>query len=260
MLGLTYRSELDGWLDSRPASVGFLDVQLESFTTAFLPHLRWLVARYPLTVRWRSLSIGGFDELDAARLARALDVIAAAQPRSIVVALGFSRSGEVDLGVSVPLPRTAEILERVASRLALLRDRTGTPVAVENIASPIRIPDGLTEPAFINRLCETSGCGIRVDLTNLLLDSQRHGHDAAAWLRSLDATRVVDVRLTAPVARDLRVDAALIPVRLAMQAWPTPPLLLDIPEPTASRAIEHDLAIIGALRGDLRQPTAPTVE
>src|SRR5262249_39222634 len=148
--------------------------------------------RYPLVVRCSTLSIGGPDPFEGPQLSRCLEAIAVVQPRRISLPLGVSRAGEIDLGVSVPMPLTSATLAEVAHRVKLLQDRGGAPVAVENISSPIRIRGSLEMTDFLSRLVETTGCFVRVDLDALVLDSRRRAQDPAAWLRAIDGRRVTD--------------------------------------------------------------------
>jgi uncharacterized protein (UPF0276 family) len=245
-IGLTHRPEIDGWLARRPTTLDFLEVDAEPFHRAFFHTLRWLADKYPLVVRCSTLSIGGPDEFDGPQLARCLAAIAVARPKWIAVPLGFSRAVEIDLGVSVPIPLTDRMVREVADRVAVLQDRSGAPVAIENIASPIRIDGGLTDVEFITRLIDAAGCRVQVDLNSLILDERRHGVDAAAWLRAIDASRIAAIRLTGTLAENLRTEEVHASLLGAVQDAPAA-LVLSLPEPAASGTIEHGLLACDAI-------------
>jgi uncharacterized protein (UPF0276 family) len=76
-----------------------------------------------------------------------------------------------------------------------ISDVLGVPVALENIAAPFEIPGGMPEAEFFTRLVERTGCGVLLDLTNLLGNAYNHGFDARERLRDYPLAAVQQVHL-----------------------------------------------------------------
>jgi len=71
----------------------------------------------------------------------------------------------------------------------------GCAVALENIAAPFVIPGGMPEAEFLARLVERTGCGLLLDLTNLLLSARNEGADARRRLQEYPLHAVRQVHL-----------------------------------------------------------------
>jgi uncharacterized protein (UPF0276 family) len=104
----------------------------------------------------------------------------------------------LNAGVPLPLPFTQEAVDLVAPRADLLVQRYGAPFLLENAV--YYFPDlpadpGWDEIVFLNRLVESSSCGLLLDLFNLYCNSVNHRFDLMAALARLRLDRVVEVHL-----------------------------------------------------------------
>jgi uncharacterized protein (UPF0276 family) len=100
-------------------------------------------------------------------------------------------------GMGLPVPFDVELLDLVAGKVRRLSDALGgRRVLMENgtIFSAVPEPE-MSEPAFFNRLCAETGCGMLLDLHNLYANSLNLGVDAQAWLAELDPAIVVEIHL-----------------------------------------------------------------
>jgi uncharacterized protein (UPF0276 family) len=155
-----------------------------------------LAQRYRLVFHDIGLSLGTVDDAASsrARLARIKPLVRDASPLLFTEHLALTRSPSgIDLGHLAPLWRTPELLDHVVDRVRAVEDVLGLPVALENIAAPFEIPGAFSEPEFFARLSERSGCGLLLDLTNLLHDARNAGQDPRARMREypLEAVRQV---------------------------------------------------------------------
>jgi len=60
----------------------------------------------------------------------------------------------------------------------------------------------LTEAAFLNQLCERSGCYLLLDLHNLYTNSRNHKQDSYAFLAELDLDNVVEIHVAGGLEND----------------------------------------------------------
>lgn len=195
--GVGYRQELSLWVDGAPPHIDFLEVLAEEFVRPELQNrLAALAARYPLAIRGRELSLGTPGPLDGDRLGRIADLVAVSNPLWLSERIAFSRTGEVDLACANPITHTDDTIKRIADHAREVSDRCGTSLLLENIASHLRIAGTMPETDFVNRLCETSGFGLLLDLTSLFVDSRNHDFDPHRWLREIDPRHIRQLHIS----------------------------------------------------------------
>jgi uncharacterized protein len=224
--GIGYRHELSLWVDSRPPALDFLELPAEEFARPELQNrLAALAALYPVAIRSCGLSLGTPGPMDEAHLSALASLAAVTEPLWISEPIAFSRSGEIDLACANPVRPDEDSVETLAGHAREIAERCGVPLLLETIASHIRIPGTMTETAFLNRLCDASGCGLLLDLTALYVDSRNHGFDPLGWLYEIDPAHIRQLHVSGfsrtddlfedlhegPVGKDVweLVDAAL---------------------------------------------------
>jgi uncharacterized protein (UPF0276 family) len=164
-----------------------------------------IAALRPVVAHGLRLSIGGKGALDRAHLARIADWHARFRFRwyseHLAVVDGTPSAPDTD-GVS-PLPYDRAALRRVADRVREIQALLPIPFLLENNVYPAGVPQQeMSEPAFLNRLCAATGCGLLIDVHNLCLNAQRCGIDALAFLDRIDFSRVVEIHVGAGQTRE----------------------------------------------------------
>ncbi len=186
LVGLGYRQPLAEWISTCPSEVHCLEITAEHFFDHGQARLEWLSENYPLYVHGLGLSLGTPGPLDAETLDQFTKVVSVAKPDWISEHVAFTRSAEVDLGHLNPVAPTMRSLQTLVDHARELMDRCQKPLILENVTSFLRLPGDLSEPEFLNRLCDQAGCGLLLDVTNLLINARNHEFDELAWLRELD--------------------------------------------------------------------------
>ncbi|MBI3856111.1 MAG: DUF692 domain-containing protein, partial [Planctomycetes bacterium] len=195
LIGVGYRRELAGWIASRPPEIGCLEITAEHFFDRGLDALSELRRDYPLFVHGLGLSLGTPGPLDRAALDAYARVVEAADPLYVTEHVAFTRTRDVDLGHLNPVARTPENLGLLADHAREVMDRCGRPMLLENIASPLSLKGGLSEPEFLNRLCDRAGCGLLLDVTNLTVNSRNHRFDPIAWLDAIEPRNIAQLHV-----------------------------------------------------------------
>jgi len=195
LTGLGYRAPLADWIHSRPPEVHCLEITAEHFFDHGEEQLEWLSECYPLYVHGLGLSLGTPGPLDADTLDKFARVASIAGAEWISEHVAFTRSDEVDLGHLNPVAPTESSLSVLVDHARELMDRCQKPLILENVTSFLRLPGQMSETEFLNRLCERSGCGLLLDVTNLLINARNHRFDELAWLRELNPENVVQLHI-----------------------------------------------------------------
>lgn len=250
-VGVVLHHALAGFLARHPASVDYV---------ALVPEMLWtdagrgtarryaeqpaeramadaLAAHYPVVCHGRGLSIGSAMPLDEQHLDQVAGVVSRYGASRYSEHLGFCRvptAGGRDhhLGLEMPMPCDEAQLDWLADRVRRAGQAVGLPLLLRN--GPHHTPylrEDMSEPVFMNRLAQATGCGVLLDLHHLCADQRRHGADPQAYIDQLDLSRVLDIRVAgaspAPARALLR---ALVPRCPRLQG-----ITLDIDTAVASR-------------------------
>ena len=194
-IGVGYRSPLNGWLEKRPQEVECLEITAEHFFDGGESLLSALSQRYPLFVHGLGLSLGTPGTLCQSTLDNFVKVATIANAQWVSEHIAFTRTDEVDLGHLNPVPWSRRSLAVIVDHVAEVAERCGKPVILENITSDLQVPGCYQETEFLNLLCETSSCGLLLDITNLFINSKNHGYDAVRWLHELDPQNIVQLHV-----------------------------------------------------------------
>jgi hypothetical protein len=100
------------------------------------------------------------------------------------------------VGVACPVPYDREVLDLVAERVEEVQRAIAAPFLLENNVYYVDLPEQeMTEPEFLTRLAERTGCGLLLDVHNVYVNSVNHGFDPVAFIDALPLKRVVEVHV-----------------------------------------------------------------
>ena len=185
LVGLGYRQPFADWVLSKPDTIDCLELTAEHFFDAADELLWRLRDLYPLSVHGLGLSLGTPGPLDPTTLSQFQRVVERSDARWTSEHIAFTRTDDVDLGHLNPVPLTRTSLNTLIDHSREVMDRCQKPLLLENITSYLRVPDPISETDFINQLCERSGAGLLLDVTNLFINSRNHDFDPSAWLHEI---------------------------------------------------------------------------
>ena len=168
---------------NNPPPLGFVEVHSENFFAdggAALAVLRQARERYPVSLHGVGLALGsaaGLDPWHLDRLARLADRI---DPVRVSDHACFARAalpgGVVHANDLLPIAFTESSLALMATHVTQVQDRLRRPMLVENLSSYVSFADdAMSEPEFFAQLCQRSGCGMLLDVNNLMVNALNAG-------------------------------------------------------------------------------------
>jgi uncharacterized protein (UPF0276 family) len=196
-------------LQRRPA-LGFIEVHSENFFAdggAALAVLDRGREHYPLSLHGVGLALGSAAGLDPWHLDRLAALVKRTEPVRVSDHASFARAprtpgGPVLHGSDLlPIAFTDASLALMVRHVQQVQERLRRPLLVENISAYLRWDDDhLAEPEFFNALARRSGCGLLLDVNNLVVNSLNRGAadpvlEACAWVDALDAGIVGEIHL-----------------------------------------------------------------
>ena len=203
-VGIGWRAEIDLLVERLPG-IDFVEVVAESVPRGPLPESLTILRErgLPVLPHAVSLSLGGADPLDTARVQRLAELAAAVDAPLVSDHVCFVRAGGLDSGHLLPVPRTRDALDVLVANVAQAQRILGVPLALENIAALIDWPDAqLTEGEFLAELVERTDCRLLVDVANLFANARNAGADPADLLDELPLSALAYVHVAGGVERD----------------------------------------------------------
>jgi uncharacterized protein (UPF0276 family) len=185
-------------------SASWLEIHSETFLCDGGPRLAMLdavAARYPISCHGVGLSLGSAEGLDKTHLARLKRLFNRAGPGLVSEHLAWSVTDGVYLNDLLPLPTTEATLAVVSRNVAEAQDTFGRQILVENPSTYVSFAGAaMSEPEFLARLVERTGCGLLLDINNMYVSAANHGFDAETYLRAVPAAAVGEIHLAGHTA------------------------------------------------------------
>ena len=173
-------------------AAAFVEVHSENFFVdggAALQVLHAARERWPVSLHGVGLALGSAAGLDDRHLDRLARLVRRIDPVRVSDHASFARAprrhGGPMLHASdlLPVAFTEASLQIMVANVQRVQDRLARPILVENLSAYLHWADGaLAEPDFFNELARRSGCGVLLDVNNLVVNAlnEHDGDEAAA--------------------------------------------------------------------------------
>jgi len=198
-LGLGLRNVHFGHILSEWPEVDWFEAISENFMDSggYPRHVLNRVAeRYPVVLHGVSMSIGSTDPLNLPylrQLKRLADEVRPAWISDHLCWTGVMGLNSHDL---LPMPLTEESLAHVAQRVRQVQDILERPLVLENPSAYVRFAAStISEPDFLRRLSDDTGCLLLLDVNNVYVTCFNMGTDPLAYIEAFPCGRVVQMHV-----------------------------------------------------------------
>lgn len=158
--------------------------------------IRQIAERYPLVLHGVSLSIGSTDPLNFDYLKKLKNLAAEVNPVWISDHLCWTGVLGINSHDLLPLPLTEETLKHVAKRIKQVQDFLERPLILENPSTYLQFTHStISEPEFLRRLTEETGCGLLLDVNNVYVSCYNSDSDPFEYLEKFPWKNVVQIHL-----------------------------------------------------------------
>lgn len=195
-------------LETLPA-LGFLEVHSENFFGeggAALSVLQQARAHYAVSLHGVGLALGSAAGLDPWHLERLAQLVQRIEPARVSDHACFARvAGEtagdvIHANDLLPIAFTSASLALMAEHVSRVQERLRRPILVENLSAYVSWQDDtIAETQFFNELARRSGCGMLLDLNNIVVNALNAGQEpvamACAFVDRIDAGIVGEIHL-----------------------------------------------------------------
>lgn len=219
--GIGWRQPHYAELMQRRPPLGFIEVHSENFFGdggAALAVLQEGRSAYDVSLHGVGLALGsavGVDDWHLERLARLVERI---DPVRVSDHACFARAplqeGKAPVHGSdlLPIAFTPAALRLMADNVQKVQERLKRPILVENLSAYLRWSDDrIAEAEFFNALARRTGCGLLLDVNNLVVNALNAGEPAvqaaAAFIDAVDPDIVGEIHLAGYAeAADIVID------------------------------------------------------
>ena len=175
-------------LADRP-SVGFFEIHAENYMgEGGPPHRRLEAIRalYPVSLHGVGLSIGSPGALDKEHLKRLALLNRRYEPGLFSEHLAWSSHNEGFLNDLLPLPYTQETLDCVCDHIDETQNVVGRRMLLENPSTYVLFEEStIEETEFLREIAKRTGCGLLLDVNNIVVSATNHGYDPAGLSQAL---------------------------------------------------------------------------
>lgn len=202
-------------LETTP-DIGWFEVHPENYMGAGGPPHRYLQAIrecYPLSMHGVGMSLGSADGIDSRHLHNLKALIERYQPEQVSEHIAWSHWNEIYMNDLLPLPYTRETLATICENLDQVQTALGRTILIENPSSYIDFQKtDFSEPQFLNKICETSGAKLLLDVNNIYVSAANNGFDPYRYIDNIEQHNIEEVHLaghaiqTLPNNKPIRID------------------------------------------------------
>ncbi|HEX2545755.1 MAG TPA: DUF692 domain-containing protein [Ramlibacter sp.] len=179
--------------------LGFVEVHAENYMVAGGPlhaQLRCVREQHALSLHGVGLSLGGEARPDRAHLERLRELVRRYAPASFSEHLAWSSHGGVFLNGLLPLPYDSATVARVCAHVSETQERLGLRMLLENPSTYVEFEAStMDEPSFLREVARRTGCGLLLDLTNVVVSCANRNEDPRDWLSAFPLAQVGEIHL-----------------------------------------------------------------
>ena len=163
--------------------IGFVEVHSENFFAdggAALAVLHRTRAHYSVSLHGVGLALGSSAGLDPWHLDRLARLVERIDPVRVSDHACFARAQQggdvIHANDLLPIAFTEASLALMTAHVTQVQDRLRRPMLVENLSSYVSFADdSMSEPEFFEQLCQRSGCGMLLDVNNIMVNALNAG-------------------------------------------------------------------------------------
>jgi hypothetical protein len=211
LFGLGFRTQHAAAIARDPGPVDWFEVLSDHYLGVGGPRralLERLRETRPLAIHGVSLSIAGSEPLEGDYLDGLAALAAWVDPVFVSDHLCWTALGGHESHDLLPVAPTREVLEHVAARVERVQERLGRRLLLENASAYVAFrAREMEEEELLAELCRRTGCGVLLDVNNLVVNAANLGRDPKRALEAIPADAVGYLHLAGhAVLPDVRID------------------------------------------------------
>ena len=133
------------------------------------------------------------------------------QPEQVSEHLSWSHWQNTFLNDLLPLPLTQESFAMVCRNIQHVQEALGRAILIENPLTYLTFEyNEYSEIEFLNAVCQTTGCGLLLDINNIIVSSSNNHANPGAYLETLSFEHVREMHLAGHTQHEPSTGATLL--------------------------------------------------
>lgn len=183
----------------RGESPAWVEVHPQNYFCAGGPTLRWLTAvreAVPVSFHSVGLSLGSPNGPDPEELKALASLCARFEPAMVSDHLSWSILDGDKMPDLLPMPMNSDSLQHFVRSVDEVQERLGRAILIENPSRVLAFRgDSYSEPQFLLELSKRSGCGLLVDVNNILVGATNLGFDADVYVDEIASGEIGEIHI-----------------------------------------------------------------
>jgi hypothetical protein len=206
----------------------WFEVHPENYMVGGGPRLEGLLSaaeRFPISLHGVGASLGGPELPTTEHLTALRRLVDLVDPAAVSEHAVWSKTRSQYFADLLPLPRTAESLQRLVDGIDHFQNGIGRRILIENPSNYLPIKSETDEPDFLVEAVTRTGCGLLLDVNNLYISANNCGMNAESYIESLPCDLVGEIHIAGHTPDERFGDALLIDTHAAAVSEPVWALL-----------------------------------
>lgn len=237
-------------LDVKP-KVGWFEIHAENYMgNGGPPHayLNQIIQDYPLSIHGVGLSLGSAKGLSDQHLKKLKVLVDRYNPAHISEHLSWSLYDAVFLNDLLPMPYNNDSFNILKNNIDTTQNYLNRRILIENPSSYIEFKNNNdNEPSFLNRLCQSTDCGLLLDINNIFVSGYNQCFNPREYLADINFSYVDEIHLAGHATshlideKKIKIDDHGSPV--CDEVWDLFKLAIQLNKGPAATLIEWDTNI-----------------
>ncbi|MBA3680337.1 MAG: DUF692 domain-containing protein [Bacteroidetes bacterium] len=195
--GIGFRLELKSFIYLNRDKIDFVEIIAEHYIDVpdfKMNELEQLKKHFTVIPHAINLSLGSSEGIKKDYVKKLKELIEYIDPPYWSEHISYTQAHGYDIGHSSPIIYNEEFLKVISGNINEINLTIKKPLILENITYHVELPGKTYSDAeFLNLLCERTGCGLLLDITNLYINSRNFSFDPFEFINKLNIENVVQL-------------------------------------------------------------------
>jgi len=195
--GIGFRPELKSFIYLNRDKIDFVEVIAEHYIDvpdSKMKELEILKKHFTVIPHAINLSLGSTEGIKKDYVKKLKALVDYIDPPYWSEHISYTQAHDHDIGHLSPIIYNKEFLDIISNNIIEVNKIINKPLILENITYHVELPGKTYNDAeFLNLLCERTGCGLLLDITNLYINSRNFSFDPYKFIDNINIENVVQL-------------------------------------------------------------------
>lgn len=196
-VGIGFRTELKSLIFLNRDKIDFVEIIADHYIDVpdeKLQEITLLKQYFTVIPHAINLSLGSVEGIDMEYLQKLKKLIEFIDPPYWSEHISYTKAHGIDIGHLAPIVFNENFLNIIINNITTVNEAIHYPLILENITYHVDLPGrSYQDASFLNILCERTGCGLLLDITNLYINSRNFNFNPRGFIDMLNLENIVQL-------------------------------------------------------------------